>query len=204
MHISWLGGTCIKLLIKHLSEEVGVIIDPYQPKQGSFPRSLGARLALFSAGQTGAVTLTQQPFIIDTPGEFEIQETIILASPANGENLIFKIVAEGMSLVHLGRLTKPFETAWLEKIGHVDVLLVPVGNGKDYLPLTEAAALVTELEPRIVIPVAYQCDTHPGARPVSEFIKELGVKPAATDQKIFLKKKDLPAEEMRLLVLEKT
>jgi hypothetical protein len=51
--------------------------------------------------------------------------------------------------------------------------------------------------------VAYHCDTDPDAAPVTAFIKELGLKPEATEKKVIIKKKDLPQEETKLIVLEK-
>ena len=43
----------------------------------------------------------------------------------------------------------------------------------------------------------------PKAKPVSDFIKELGLKPEVTDKKIIIKAKDLPQEETKLYILEK-
>jgi hypothetical protein len=38
---------------------------------------------------------------------------------------------------------------------------------------------------------------------VTDFIKELGLKPEITDKKVIVKKKDLPQEDMKLYLLEK-
>ena len=203
MHISWLGQTCVKLQTKFKDEDVVVVVDAYRPASGDFPRSLSPSTALFSNGQTDAITLSQDPFVIDTLGEFESQEVLMQSFPGGRNNLIFKIAAEGINIVHLGRLNTKMDIADLEKLGSIDILLIPVGGGKDYLSPSDAAELTTALEPRIVIPIAYACDSDKSARPVSEFIKELGVKPTATDKKFIIKKKDLPAEEMQLYVLEK-
>lgn len=108
-----------------------------------------------------------------------------------------------MAIVHLGVMTKKPDLDDLEKIGHVDILFIPVGDSERYLSVEDAAAIVTTLEPRVVIPVGYQCDSDPKAKPVTEFIKELGLKPDTTDKKIIIKKKDLPQEETKLMILEK-
>ena len=203
MHISWLGQTCVKLQTKYVDQEVTVIIDAYKPKAGDFPRSFTPTMALFSKGTENAATLSGDPFIMDTLGEAELKEAMVTAFPSEGGNIVFKINAEQMNIVHLGQLSKKPELAELEKIGSIDVLFVPVGNGKNYISLDDAASLVTALEPRIVIPIAYQCDTDKDAKPVSDFLKEFGLKPEITDKKIILKKKDLPQEDMKLYVLEK-
>jgi L-ascorbate metabolism protein UlaG (beta-lactamase superfamily) len=100
-------------------------------------------------------------------------------------------------------MTKKINTDKLESLGKVDVLFIPVGGKPNYLELEEAIALVSEIEPRIVIPIGYECDSDPKSSPLDIFLKEIGLKPALTDKKIILKSKDLPQEEMQLMVLEK-
>ncbi len=203
MHISWLGQTCVKLQTKYLDEDVTVVIDPYKPATGEFPRNFSPNLAMLSHGQEGAVSLGQGSFVMDTLGEIEIKQVMVTAWPTADGTSIFKVMAEGLSLAHLGGLkTKPTVES-LERLGTIDILMVPVGGEKTYLTAEEAATLVTALEPRIVIPIAYRCDSDPKAAPVTDFIKELGLKPDITDKKVILKKKDLPAEETKLYILEK-
>ncbi|MSU75102.1 MAG: hypothetical protein EXS55_01110 [Candidatus Magasanikbacteria bacterium] len=203
MHLSWLGQTAVKLQTKYQDEDVTVIIDGYKPTAGEFPRSFSPTIALFSNGETDAATLSQNPFVLSTLGEIELKEVMVTTWPAEN-TIIFKINAEGLAIVHLGRLTKKPTTEDLEKLGHVDIVLLPVGGGQNYLNAEDAAAIVTTLEPRIVIPIAYNCDTDPTAQPLGEFIKELGLKPDVTDKKIIIKKKDLPQEETKLMILEKS
>ena len=103
----------------------------------------------------------------------------------------------------MGRLNKPLENGDVEKILSPDVLLIPVGGGPNYMEPKEAATLAASLEPRVIIPIAYNCDTDPEAKPVSAFVKELGLKAEATEKKVIIKKKDLPQEETKLIILEK-
>lgn len=203
MHISWLGQTCVKLQTKYLDEEVTVIIDAYKPKTGEFPRSFSPTMALYSMGTENATTLSGDPFVMDTLGECELKEVMVTAFPSEGGNIVFKLNAEQLNIVHLGQLSKKPELSEMEKIGSIDILIVPVGNSKNHISIEDAASLVTALEPRIVIPMAYQCDSDTSAKPVSDFIKELGLKPETTDKKIIIKKKDLPQEDMKMIVLEK-
>ncbi|OGH84566.1 MAG: hypothetical protein A2261_04285 [Candidatus Magasanikbacteria bacterium RIFOXYA2_FULL_44_8] len=202
MHIQWLGQTCVKLQTKNLDEDVVVLLDGYRPEKGDFPRSFTPQVALYSQGQADAATLSQNPFVLDTLGECETKGVMIYAVPGSDGNIIYKLNAEGMNILHLGRQKTKLENDTVEKIGTVDILLLPVGDG-DYMSPENAAALVTTLEPRIVIPIGHQCDTDSKAKPVSEFIKELGLKPEATDKKFIIKAKDLPQEETKLYVLEK-
>ncbi len=202
MHISWLGQTCVRLQTKNLDEDVTVVIDTYKPKSGDFPRSFSPQIALYSHSEDESATLSGEPFIISTSGECEIKGVMCYSFPtADGQ--VFKINSENLNLVHLGKITKKLNNEILEKLGTPDVLFVPVGGGSEYLSAADAAEMVTTMEPRIVIPVAYQCDTDPKAGTLSDFVKVLGLKPEVTDKKFILKKKDLPTGETKLMVLEK-
>jgi L-ascorbate metabolism protein UlaG (beta-lactamase superfamily) len=203
MHLQWLGQTCVKLQTKNLDEDVTILIDAYRPNKGDFPRSFSPQIALFSHGADDAVTLSQNPFVLSTLGECETKNVMIYALPSPTGQVIFKLNAEGLNIVHLGALTAKIDNGELAKIGSVDILFIPVGGGKNYLSPEDAAALVTSLEPRIVVPMAYQCDTDPSAEPITQFIKEMGLKPDITDKKIIIKQKDLPQDETKLFVLEK-
>lgn len=210
MHISWLGQTCVRLQTKFNDEDVVTIIDPYRPTEGEFPRSLSPQIALYSHGEEGSITLSQNPFVLSTLGECEIKEVMINTLPGTEGNIIFKILAEQISLVHLGRMSKKPELEELEKLGTIDILMLPVGGlptgqagGKNYLSAEDAATLITALEPRIVIPIAYHSDTDKNAKPVTDFIKESGLKPDKTEKKFIFKKKDLPQDETKLMILEK-
>jgi L-ascorbate metabolism protein UlaG (beta-lactamase superfamily) len=207
MHLNWLGQTCVKLQTKNLrDEDVVILIDAYKPATGDFPRSFTPQIAVYSSGSDNAATLSQDPLIVDTLGEVEQKDTMIYAlpGPTGSDTAVFKILAEGLTIVHLGRLNRKLNTETIAKLGNPDILFVPVGGEKNQtLDAEDAVATVTALEPRIVIPIAYQCDTDPKAASVSDFIKNLGLKPDITDKKIIIKKKDLPQEETKLMILEK-
>jgi len=169
MHLTWLGNTAVKLQTKNLNEEVTILINPYKPEVGDFPRNLAAQLALFSQGADGSITLTQDPFIVDTLGEMEVKKVMVYALPSH-DQVIFKINSEDLNIVHLGMLNKKPEASILEKIGTPDVLFIPVG-GAPYMDVKEAADLITIMEPRIIIPIAYQSDNNPKLNPLEIFLK---------------------------------
>lgn len=205
MHINWLGQTCVKLQTKNLKDEdVIILIDAYKPSSGDFPRSFSPQIALFSHGQNQAATLSQDPFTTDTLGEYEIKDTMIYALPGPDDKIIFKIIAEGITLVHLGCLNKKLSPETIGQLNNPDIVFIPVGNGKNYLNAETATELVATLEPRIVIPIAFKCDTDPKTETINDFLKQIGLKPSNIEKKIIIKKKDLPQEETKLIVLEKS
>ncbi len=71
-----------------------------------------------------------------------------------GPNTIFRISAEGLALVHLGDLGHMLTERQIEEIGRVDVLLVPVG-GIYTIDARQAVSVVSELQPKVVIPMHY-------------------------------------------------
>jgi L-ascorbate metabolism protein UlaG (beta-lactamase superfamily) len=203
MHISWLGQTTIKLQTKNQDKDVVILIDAYKPKKGEFPRNFSPDIALFSHGLEETATMSADTFTVSSLGEMEVKNLMIYAIPGVESGVIYKLNGEGLNIVHLGRLKKVPADEYMEKIMGPDILFIPVGGGISYLDAKTAAELANTLEPRIIIPIAYNCDTDPEAAPLTAFIKELGLKAEATEKKLIIKKKDLPQEETKLIVLEK-
>lgn len=203
MHFSWLGGTAVKIQAKPLDQEVVLIIDPYKPAAGAFPRNLSPDIGLYSRGEADSITLSGQPFILSTPGECETKGVLITAAPGHtAEALILRIDAEDLSIGHLGRINSPLNDAQLEVLSEVDVLFVPFG-GEGCYDAEEAAKAVSAIEPRIVIPIGFQSDNDPQAAPVNQFLKEMGATNGQPEKKVIIKKKDLPTEETRVIILAK-
>lgn len=72
-----------------------------------------------------------------------------------GENIIYKLEAEGISLVHLGDLGHLLSEEQMSALGEIDILFIPVG-GTFTIDAKEAFDLVKQLQPKIVIPMHYQ------------------------------------------------
>ncbi len=203
MHISWLGGTAIKIQAKPFDQDIVTVIDAYKPEKGSFPRSLTPHIALFTRGTEDGITLSGDPFILSTPGECETKGVLITSIETDEpEHLVLRLDVEQLTVAHLGRSKKPLTEAQLEALGSVDILIVPVGGGDTY-DAEAAVKAVNAIEPHVVIPVAYKSDNDPGADPVTAFLKEMGLPAQAEESKVILKKKDLPQEETKVIVLAK-
>src|SRR3989339_1255209 len=202
MHISWLGNTAFRLQTKPKNDEVTIVIDPYRPEKGGFPRNLLADIALYTHGEEGSITITGNPFVLSTPGECEVKGVLVAAVPGTEpENLMFRIDSEGLSIGHLGMAKKPLNERQTELLNGVDILFVPVGNDTCY-DAEAAAKVANALEPKIVIPMAFKSDNDPKAKPVEEFLKEMGAK-VQPEKKLIIKKKTLPEEGTQVMVVEK-
>jgi len=203
MHLSWLGNTAIKIQTKPFEKDVVLVIDPYRPALGSFPRNLTAEIALYTRGEDGSITISGNPFTLSIPGECENKGVLITS--AQGEKpdeAMFRIDAEDISVGHLGLANKQLTDAQLSVLSGVDVLFVPVG-GKECYDAESAIKAINSIEPRIIIPMAFKSDNDPKYDPVENFLKEMGSGPIKPEKKVIIKQKDLPEEETQIIVLEK-
>jgi L-ascorbate metabolism protein UlaG (beta-lactamase superfamily) len=218
MNISWLGHSCFEIREKIDGKEVVVVTDPYNKDTGLFPPKLKADVVTISHHHFDHDFLekvsgnNEDKFqVFDNPGEYETKKVfltgIMSAHDKNegdklGFNTIFRIEMEDMIVVHLGDLGAKLTEKQVEEIGEVDVLLVPVG-GKYTLNGNEAAEVVRQIEPRLVIPMHYKI---PGLTidigDEKAFIKEMGNK-AESLPRLKITRKDLPEDNIRVVVLEK-
>ncbi len=211
MFINWLGQSCFKIQTKNDGTDITIVTDPYNGSIGLRAPSLGADIVTIShdhEDHNNLEAIRGETFAITTPGEYETKGIFVYGIPSWHEkeehkilNTIFRFKAEDLNVVHLGDLGQTTLTdEQIEKLNSVDVLLIPVG-GRYTIDGKEAAALVRELEPRVVIPMHYKI---PGLKidldGVETFVKQLGLKPETTD-KLRVVKKELPQEETKLYIL---
>jgi len=203
MHITWLGSTSIKIQVKPHDKDVTVVIDPYKPATGAFPRSLSPDIGLYTHGEKGSVTLSGDPFTLAEPGECETSGVLITAAQGHAsDQVFFRIDAENMSVGHLGNAAKQLTDEQLGALSGVDILCVPVG-GKDVYDAEQAVKAINTIEPRVVIPIAFKSVNDPKADDIKVFLKEFGTKETTPEKKVIFKKKHLPQEETQVVILSK-
>ena len=214
MIINWFGQSCFKIA----GDKTTLITDPFDNSLGLKVPRLASDIVTVSHGHddhnnVGAVRGLNQdaPFIIDTPGEYEIKNVFVHGISSfhdnqqgaqRGPNIIFRIEIDGVSIAHLGDLGHALENGQIEKLEGVDILLIPVG-GNYTINAKQATETITQLEPRIVIPMHYHL---PGLKAkvddVSGFCKEMGVTAKEKVPKFKVTKKDLPQEDLQVVILE--
>lgn len=208
MEISHLGHSSFKIVGK----EITLITDPFDANVVGIP---------FPKAEADVVTVSHHHadhgnvggvkgnFIcFDSPGEYEIKNSEITAVPSyhdekngaeRGENVIFIYEVDGIHLCHLGDLGTDLNAEQIEKIDGVDILFIPVGGGPT-IDNKKAAKVISDIEPKIIVPMHYRVGKLTTLGTLDDFIKELGKTPKKTD-KLKIQKKDLP-EEMELVVIE--
>lgn len=208
MNIVWHGLSCVEIETKTPQGDASVIVDPYGAATGLRVRAFEAPLVLIShegSDTTGAVA--GSPFIIRRPGEYEAKAIFAygIAAPTKAapENVIYRIESEEMFLAHLGALDRELTNAELEQMKNIDILFVPVGGGRVLTPQL-AAAVVAQVEPRVVIPITYATEgLKEQLATVGEFFKALGVVAPEETAKFKIAKKDLPQEDMKVILLSR-
>jgi len=88
-------------------------------------------------------------FSIPGPGEYESAGISIEYS---GGISIYQ--AEGFNIAHLGKRKEPLSDSEIEKLSNSDVLFIPIG-GKDIFSVKDAMTAISEIEPKIVIPMYF-------------------------------------------------
>ncbi|MFA5109495.1 MAG: MBL fold metallo-hydrolase [Patescibacteria group bacterium] len=212
MIITWQGHSCFKIQDKIGPDGVTVVTDPFDKETGLKVPNFEADIITVSHqhhDHNNTAALRGNPFIIDCAGEYDFKGILIEGVDSyhddkngteRGGNLIYRIEIDDISVVHLGDLGQILDNTQLEKLAGTDVLLIPVG-GKYSLDAKKAVEVISQIEPRIVIPMHYKIkDSKIDLDGVDKFIKEIGLTPT-NEEKLKISKKDLPAEDMELVIL---
>lgn len=162
MKITWLGHA--SFVIETLDKII--IMDPFNEEVG-YPIYGGnvdyATVSHDHWDHSAVHLLKGSPQVIKTTGEHSVSDIKFTGIKSyhdkekgslRGENIIFKINAEGIEVVHLGDLGHILDYDDIKLLGNVDILLVPVG-GTFTVNALEALDIVNKLNPKVVIPMHY-------------------------------------------------
>lgn len=212
MIITWQGHSCFKLQDKQGADGITLVTDPYGKETGLKMSSFEADIVTVShdhADHSNISALRGKPFIVDCPGEYDVKDVLIEGIDSfhdakkgaeKGKNTIYRIEIDDISITHLGDLGDILDNSQIEKLAGTDILLIPVG-GHYTLDAKKAAEVISQIEPRIIIPMHYKTEGLVyDIDPVDKFIKEIGLTPTY-EEKLKISKKDLPQEEMELVIL---
>ncbi|MEN6327929.1 MAG: MBL fold metallo-hydrolase, partial [Syntrophomonas sp.] len=72
-----------------------------------------------------------------------------------GQNTIYRIKAEGITLAHMGDLGHILSREQVEALGKIDILLLPVG-GTYTIDAEQAKQVLEQINPAIVIPMHFK------------------------------------------------
>jgi len=185
MVITHFGSSCLKIQ----SGDTTLVIDPFSKGGPRFE----AALALFTNPEgSHEHNLGGSPLTVTTPGEYEAGGISCVGFEGQ-KTTPFYIEWEGMRLLHLGSASDEETLQYVSDHAElVDILFFsPHGSPK------EAQKAVSNIDPRIVIAIG----DDQAKKNLDTFVKEMGEKPEKMN-KLTIKKKGLPTEGQRLIVLE--
>ena len=164
MNIRWYGHSCFMLTD---SNGVRILTDPYGSHIGYELPELSADGVTIShehLDHNNISPVISNTTIIRSPGEYEVKGVRIIGIETDhdsvggalrGKNTMFIYEMDGMRVLHCGDLgvIPPQET--IDKVGHIDVMMVPIGaiyTIDDF----EARELANIIKPKVVIPMHYK------------------------------------------------
>jgi len=215
--IIYAGQSCFQISVSNSRDhEANIVIDPFDEETGLKVPNFSADILLITHdhhdhNNTKAVKGT--PFLIEGPGEYEIKGVFVQGIPSfhddedgkkRGNNTIYTIEAEDIRFCHLGDLgQKQLTDEQVDKIGAIDVLMVPVG-GEYTISASEAQRIISQIEPKIVIPMHYALPkSKTKLDDVSKFLKIMGKPSTQLVDKLTVKTSALPKEgAMEIVVLQ--
>jgi len=212
MQIFWHGLSCVRIEASHGDKDAVLVTDPYGSESGlRFPRTLKPDVVALTHQETKNFPLDSfenDPFVINDPGEYEVNGIFAYAIPVktadeqHPHHLMYRFEIEGMSIGFLGNLKRPLTDEEIEKLGNIDILLLPVGGG-DLITAKQAVEMIKVIEPRMVVPLAYHVEGLKQELGTADaFCKQMVCKRADAN-KLKISKKDLPAEDLVVTVLER-
>ena len=217
MELTWYGRTCIRLRGK----DAVVVNDPYPSIVGPTGRGITGDVVTFSHpddnhppkkatklsrdGGTAMPTSLEAAFVLDGPGEYEVHDVLLTGvrtyrdnekGSERGRQTAFVTELDGIHTIHLGDIGHELTEEKLADIGRVEVVCVPIGGA---LTAATAAALVAQLDPKIVVPMPVCEDEADCDEALKKFLHEMGAEPQV-QAKLSIMPSSLPAETTTVLL----
>lgn len=208
MDITWHGHSCFRLR----GREVSIVTDPYGRTVGYPTLRLAADVVSVSHehphhSHVDAVQGERRPRYVRGPGEYEIAGAIITGvqtyrdkqkGKEHGKNTAFMFEVDELTVCHLGDLGHTLSLEQIEALKDAAVLLVPVGGGCT-IDAAEAAEVVSQLEPKIVIPMHYG-SPNVALDSAERFCREMAVAEVAPLPRLSVTRSSLPDETQVVLL----
>lgn len=210
MEITWYGLSCFRLTERSMAT---VVTDPFDSQAVGY-ESLKLRADIITVshnapGHNYTNSVKGYSHLITGPGEFEIGGVFITGIQTNGyskheanelRNTLYVFDYEGVTVAHLGDLSRVPSQTEIEALGSVNVALVPVGGGGG-LNAAKAAEVISLLEPGFVIPMHYGTPASLlKLAPLNKFLKEMGLGAVEAQPSLKVTRSMIP-DETRVVVL---
>lgn len=110
-----------------------------------------------------AITSDKAKLTIDSPGEYEVADFTIkgiaaqrsIDNDTESNGTMYRLEANDISVGVIGNIAPKLSEDQQEDLGVLDVLIIPIGGGGYTLDAVNAATIVRQVEPKVVIPIHY-------------------------------------------------
>jgi L-ascorbate metabolism protein UlaG (beta-lactamase superfamily) len=206
MDLQFYGANCLSLTHKGTR----IVIDDNLVDLGGKSATKADDVSLFS----GAHGSAKGRISFDGPGEYEVADVSIIGIPARAHideaktrnATMFKLVVGDLVILITGHIYPDLSDVQLEKIGMVDILIMPVGGNGYTLDPIGGLKLIKMIEPKLVVPTHYADKALNFPLPQQELahaLTELAMEPKETLIKLKAKAQEL-SDVTQLIVLEKS
>ncbi|HEY7060431.1 MAG TPA: MBL fold metallo-hydrolase [Chloroflexota bacterium] len=209
MELTWLGHSCFRLRGRDLT----VVTDPFGAGLGLPMGKVEADVVTVSHDEPNHNAISAVgggPRVVAGPGEYELAGVMItgVATPRppgqsrdEPRNTAYLLELDDVTICHLGDLAAPLTSDQVAVVKDADVLLVPVG-GHCTIDGAQAAEVVAQVEPKLVVPMHYQS---PGVRvpldAVDRFCHEIGAAELTPQGRLNVTRGSLP-DQLTVVLLE--
>ena len=194
-----------------------IVTDPFGSDIGfKFPKT-SADVVLIShhhGDHDNIKGIEGEPIVFDWPGEYDCKGVAIRGISSfhdnetgakRGKNVMFKITAENISILHCGDLGHMLDEKTIEDIGNIDILCIPVG-GYYTIDAQVAMQITKQIEPALVLPMHYQTKElnskiAANMKPIGEFLSAMSQSGLAPQPKLVVKREDIAQETNTKVVL---
>lgn len=205
MEIQYFGANCLKIFNK----DVSLVIDDNLINLGLKSVANAQDIAIFTDGKHSHQS---GHFIINGPGEYEIANVSIRGIPARSHldndglhATVYTIKVNDYCIAVLGHIYPELNDEQLEKIGVVDVLIIPVGGNGYTVDADGAVELIKKIEPKLVVPTHYADNSIKYEVPQADlqvFLKAVGVSDPETQDVLILKNQEF-SDKTKVIVLNR-
>lgn len=209
MEITYYGASCLYIATKQTT----ILVDPDIEAMGLRSPRQKAAVVLYTL-QDDERIMPKGALAIDWPGEYEVGNVFIEGIAAKlhidepskpRRGVMYTLNYENKKILITGNIAPDLTDKQFEKIGTIQVLILPVGGHGLTFDAASAAALVTRLEPQIVVPVHYDDGLTKYPVPqdkIEVFLGEIGSESPETLEKLKITSKEESGEESKVILLK--
>lgn len=206
MEFQYYGANCVGIAMKHAT----IIVDDNLSDLGLKPQVKAEHIALFTQIPPN---IPQAKLVITDPGEYEVSQVSIFGIPARAHMdgpdqqtaTMYKVQFDDLRVLIVGHIHPNLSDDQLERIGMVDIVIIPVGGNGYTLDGVGAMQVVKKIEPKIVIPTHFDdaAISYPvPQQPLSEAIKAFGVEAREPVARFKVKSVDF-SETLQVVILDR-